>query len=111
MNKKTKESDDKLEFSRNSYLDKDIYDRIRKEARYQKIDVKTHLNSTLRRLLFDNNKTKSKLTNHSKNDLKGYCPNCGSQVKLSTLLSQPKTTSTPPDHKSFWQRIFGSSTP
>jgi len=97
----------KVAEGRTSKIKPDIYERVKKDAKYKKMTVDQYLDVLLRRELFQ----EKKRPRAGKKDFLGYCPNCSSKVKLSTLKSEaPSDTSvpaTPDGGEGFFQKFFG----
>ncbi|MFK7824991.1 MAG: hypothetical protein AB8G05_12595 [Oligoflexales bacterium] len=89
---------------RTTQISLDVYERVKKDAKYRKMTVDQYLDSILREVIFKPTKTKES----RKKDLLGYCPNCEATIKHSTIKLEvsKKPTESLQLEKSFFSRIF-----
>ena len=106
---KTNKADKKSIYGRTTQISMDAYERAKKDAKYRKMTVDQYLDSLLREVIFKPAKPKGS----KKQDLLGYCPNCGATIKKSTIkLDAPKIDSHMPvkPAEGFFAKLFKKKT-
>lgn len=81
---KKETSEGRADKTRITKIKLDVYERLKRDAKYKKMGVDQYLDSFLRSQIFEPKRKNSK----QKKDFLGYCPHCKSAVKHSTLKEE-----------------------